>query len=850
MRILVVTTWFPTPDHPAVGAFVARDVAALATHHDVRVLHLVSPALADDGGPLTSGLPADDGGAARGSRGRSGADPDQVTLDLPGMDPVTVRVRRLVTDLRRPDHLARASLAVRELSRGADVLHTAVFSTLLPVATRRVELPWVHTEHWHGVTSTSGDSPLIRLATPPLRALLRRPDVVTAVSEMATAPIRELRGPRPTAVVPCVVAPPARVPARRDLPLGDAVSAGARGTAPTEADAAVRTDAGDTEGALRLVAVGGLVPGKRPMLAVETLAALRDRGTDAELTWVGDGPLRGEVAERAAELDVRVRLTGALAAHEVSAELARADLFLLPTRRETFGVAIAEALAHGRPVVTGDDGGFREFADDGVATFVDSEDAEFWAGAVLDVLDRTRDRSAAEIAATLGDRFTPARVRERYERAYALAVDLRDARATDPAPRGPRTSEPVIPYSPADAHASTTSGPHAAGQLDATASQPSSGSAPSPRVDVVIAVHTDTRPVDRAVRSVLANAAPVRVTVVCHHVPAERIAARLGSLPEEARVRGHQVRLVEHSDGVPSPAGPFNKGLDLAEAEFVALLGSDDRFAPGAVDSWLALAKETHADAVIARLAYARPDGTVRAVVPTPPTRPWRSRNLDPVRDRLAYRSAPLGLLRRSTLERLGLRHAEGQPVGEDLVISTRMWFEGERIAFDRSGPAYLIGEDGPDRITFAPRPLAQDLLWLPDMLEARWFRSMPLAHRRALAVKILRIHVFGAIHYRSDPDAWTADERRTLRELTVAVLTAAPDVERVLSRAEHDLLDAALDPAIPAERLIALSARRRRHGIPATLVPRDLRYLCAREAPLRFMVVSVGMVTRRKASA
>src|SRR5690606_20002949 len=294
-------------------------------------------------------------------------------------------------------------------------------------------------------------------------------------------------------------------------------------------------------------------PGKRPLLAVETLAALRDRGIDAELTWVGDGPLRGEVAALAAELPVRVRLTGAIAAHEVSAELARADVFLLPTRRETFGVAIAEALAHGRPVVTGDDGGFREFADDDVTAFVDSEDAVSWAAAVLDVLDRTRDRSAAQIAATLGARFTPARVREGYERAYALAVDLRGAQATDPAPR----------------------------------------------VDVVIAVHTDERPIDRAVRSVLANAAPVRVTVVCHHVPAERIAARLGSLPDDARARGHEVRLVEHDDGVPSPAGPFNEGLDLAEAEYVALLGSDDRFAPGAVDSWLVLAEETRADAVI-----------------------------------------------------------------------------------------------------------------------------------------------------------------------------------------------------------------------------------------------------------
>ena len=78
MRILVVTTWFPTPGHPAVGAFVARDVAALAARHDVRVLHLASPGFAqgsDDDGPQV--------------------------LDFPGMDPVRVRVRRLVTDLRR-----------------------------------------------------------------------------------------------------------------------------------------------------------------------------------------------------------------------------------------------------------------------------------------------------------------------------------------------------------------------------------------------------------------------------------------------------------------------------------------------------------------------------------------------------------------------------------------------------------------------------------------------------------------------------------------------------------------------------------------------------------------------------
>ena len=38
MRLLVVTTWFPTASHPATGVFVARDVAALAQDHDVLVL--------------------------------------------------------------------------------------------------------------------------------------------------------------------------------------------------------------------------------------------------------------------------------------------------------------------------------------------------------------------------------------------------------------------------------------------------------------------------------------------------------------------------------------------------------------------------------------------------------------------------------------------------------------------------------------------------------------------------------------------------------------------------------------------------------------------------------------------
>lgn len=115
-------------------------------------------------------------------------------------------------------------------------------------------------------------------------------------------------------------------------------------------------------------------------------------------------------------------------------------------------------------------------------------------------------------------------------------------------------------------------------------------------------------------------------------------------------------------------------------------------------------------------------------------------------------------------------------------------------------------------------------LLWLPDLRDARWFRTIPFTHRRALAVKNPRIYLFGAMHYRATPDAWTADERDALRSLTTAALAATPAAERVLSRAEHDPLDAAFDRAVSAERLVALSARRR-HDRPDTLVPRDVRF-------------------------
>lgn len=349
-----------------------------------------------------------------------------------------------------------------------------------------------------------------------------------------------------------------------------------------------------------------------------------------------------------------------------------------------------------------------------------------------------------------------------------------------------------------------------------------------PGVDVVVAVHDPNRPVARAVRSVVDhNGEGTRLTLVCHDVAASAVLERLA--PEHR----DRVRTIEHRDGIASPAGPFNAGIDAATAEYVCVMGSDDSLEPGAIASWYWLARSADADAVIARLEHAN-----GSVVRTPPTRPWRRGPLDGVRDRLSYRSAPLGLVARRAIERLGLRMEEGLAVGEDVGFVTRLWFSGT-VLYDRAGPAYRIGADATDRVTMVRRPIVDELAFLRRLLTRPWFDSLDLDQRRALCVKAIRIHLFGAVHNRPDPDWWSPAEREALADVAAALLRAAPHAEAVLSLADRRLLDRVLDRGGDAAGLIALAHERRRHGTPRTLLTRDPWRILAREAPLRMMAAS-----------
>ena len=151
---------------------------------------------------------------------------------------------------------------------------------------------------------------------------------------------------------------------------------------------------------------------KRVTDLVEVLAAVRRR-IPARLMLVGDGPERGRLMQRARELGVAGSLCLLGARADFADYLRHADLFLLPSESESFGVAALEALSCGVPVVAYRVGGIPEVIDDASGRLVAPFDVAAFAAAAVEILGDAARREAMGRAAR-------ARVEERFRREPAL----------------------------------------------------------------------------------------------------------------------------------------------------------------------------------------------------------------------------------------------------------------------------------------------------------------------------------------------------------------------------------------------------------------------------------------------
>jgi glycosyltransferase involved in cell wall biosynthesis len=152
-----------------------------------------------------------------------------------------------------------------------------------------------------------------------------------------------------------------------------------------------------------LLAVGSVVPRKGYDVLVAALATLAD--LPWRLTIVGDCTRDAAAAERlrqaitGARLDDRVILAGAVAQEQLDAHYGAADVFVLPSRHEGYGMAFAEAIAHGLPVVGTTAGAIPETVPAGAGVLVPPGDAGELAVALRRLIADDRVRATLASAA-------------------------------------------------------------------------------------------------------------------------------------------------------------------------------------------------------------------------------------------------------------------------------------------------------------------------------------------------------------------------------------------------------------------------------------------------------------------
>jgi glycosyltransferase involved in cell wall biosynthesis len=118
---------------------------------------------------------------------------------------------------------------------------------------------------------------------------------------------------------------------------------------------------------LRVVFVGRLIPVKGVSMLLEAVAQVRGE-IPLRLTIIGDGPTRSALEKESAERSLTdiVRFTGGLSLPEVARQMRLADVFCLPSVRESGGAVLLESMASGVPVIAVNYGGPAELVDDDV----------------------------------------------------------------------------------------------------------------------------------------------------------------------------------------------------------------------------------------------------------------------------------------------------------------------------------------------------------------------------------------------------------------------------------------------------------------------------------------------------
>jgi len=419
-RDVLVFGWFPSADDPTAGRFIADQVAALAAIGTVQpTVVAFENAVTRGPGPMRdrqAAAVAANMAAALGLRSpfarRGASGPAGIPL-------ARLAVAAGQTPATGPDHRAlhRAAVLRPLVDRIGDLTWDLVHAhvgypdgAFAAEVAARLGRPLVITEHASYLASLLAD-PVVRARYRDAALAASR---VIAVSTMLAAEV--------TRIVPELEGRVVVIP-----------------------NAVAVEEFGDGEITERvageLLWVGARIETKGIATLLQAFALVHVRAPQTVLRLIGRaGRPEHEDAWRqlASQLGIAdaVRFEPPADRAGVAAAMRRADLFVHPSNRETFGVVAVEALASGLPVIAADSGGVTEVLGDDPDRFgavVAAGDPAALAAAVLGALERRASFDPEELRAYAVEMFGSTRVAQRIADLYeeVLAEDARGTAGAD-----------------------------------------------------------------------------------------------------------------------------------------------------------------------------------------------------------------------------------------------------------------------------------------------------------------------------------------------------------------------------------------------------------------------------------
>ena len=407
MRILVVPSWFPSPQAPLSGIFFAEQTELLAKHAPTAEVHVFAVPRRTLEIPFKRPL---DAARALGRWWRQA--PKHAVRG--NADNYTVHTFESLTWAERVAHgglvyEARRMLRVaREIERTRgrfDVVHAHVTHPGGFVAeqlARWLDVPLVVSEHM----SPFPFDDMYGADGRPRPDVMSAIEAATRVTAVSRAHARSIEGftTRAVEVMPNFIDETRFAPGERH-----------------------------DDSTIRLLSVGHLCEQKGFDVLLRALRAGLDQGLPLQLSIVGKGHLREPLEALSAELGLAAHVTWLGAPDRaLMPEIYRsADVFALASRHESFGVVVIEALASGVPVVATECGGPEEIVTPACGAIVPIEDFAALATAIGEVAHRRLEPAAirAHFAANYAASAVVPRLMSLYSEAIAEHAGRQDRRS-------------------------------------------------------------------------------------------------------------------------------------------------------------------------------------------------------------------------------------------------------------------------------------------------------------------------------------------------------------------------------------------------------------------------------------